>query len=228
MNELRIEIVDLIEQLGSEYRTAPASILTESDLQCLLISRLMRLDPFRGFRPTRDDGILGSMVHSEVSWFDEEGLLRLKPDITILEPSNLSILHGLNGARLPRKGFRFDGHAIIFELKLVRGRSGVTARSVDFIRRDLEKINELLQKVDREGAREELSSYFILFSKVDRRPQELCDLIDEHRTNDRLTIIYQSACVTWTRPLRRHRNDGYGGRRVPDFRGSVFDRNLTV
>src|SRR5260370_23307157 len=117
----------------------------------------MRLDPFRGFRPTRDDGILGSMVHSEVSWFDEEGLLRLKPDITILEPRNLSILHGLNGARLPRKGVRFDGHEIIFELKLVRGRTGVTARSGDFIRPDLEKIKELLHKTDREGAHRDLS-----------------------------------------------------------------------
>jgi len=196
---LRTQIVDLIEQLASEYSTAPASILTESDLQCLLVSRLMGLDPLLGVRPTRDADILGTMVHSEVSWFDEEGRLWLKPDITVLDPSNLSIFHGLDGAPLPRKGFHFNGRAIIFELKLVRGRSGVTAKSVASIRRDLDKITRLLRKVEQEGARDELSSYFVLFSKVDRRPQELCDLIAEHVTNDRLTIIYRSAGVTWSR-----------------------------
>ncbi len=199
MDRLRTQIVDLIEQVGAEYRSAPASILTESDLQCLLVSRLMGLESFRGVRPTGDANILGTMVHSEVSWFDEKGRLRRKPDITILEPSNLSIFHGLEGARLPRKGFHFNGRAIIFELKLVRGRSGVTARSVISIRRDLDKITELLQKVEREGARDELTAYFALFSKVDRRPKELCDLIAEHAANDRLTIIYQSAGVTWSR-----------------------------
>jgi len=199
VDHLRTQILDLIEQLASEYRTAPASILTESDLQCLLVSRLMGLDPLRGARPTRDADILGTMVHSEVSWFDEEGRLRLKPDITILEPSNLSIFHGLDRAHLPRKGFHFNGCAIIFELKLVRGRNGVTAKSVASIRRDLDKITGLLRKVEREGAPDELSAYFILFSKVDRRPQELCDLIAEHATNDRLTMIYRSAGVTWPR-----------------------------
>ena len=199
MDHLRTQVVDLIEQLASEYRTAPASILTESDLQCLLVSRLMGLDPLRGVRPTRDADILATMVHSEVSWFDEEGRLWLKPDITILEPGDLSIFHGLDGARLPRKGFHFNGPAIIFELKLVRGRSGVTGRSADSIRRDLDKITRLLRKVEQECARDELSSYFVLFSKVDRQPQELRDLIARHATNDRLTIIYRSACVTWPR-----------------------------
>jgi hypothetical protein len=192
-----MQIVDLIEQLASEYRAAPASILTESDLQCLLVSRLMGLDLLRGVRPTRDANILCTMVHSEVSWFDEVGRLWLKPDITILEPRDLSIFRGLDGARLPRKGFHFNGPAIIFELKLVRGRSGVTARSVDSIRRDLDKITRLLRKVEQEGARDELSSYFVLFSKVDRQPQELRDLIAENAANDRLTMIYRSAGVTW-------------------------------
>ena len=199
MDHLRTQIVGLINQLASEYRRAPASILTESDFQCLLVSRLMGLDDLRGERPTRDANILGTMVHSEVSWYDEEGRLSLKPDITILEPSNLSIFHGLDKSLLPPKGYHFNGRAIIFELKLVRERSGVTAKSIPPIRRDLEKITRLLRKVAEEGTRLDLYAYFVLFSKVDRLPQEWDDLIAEYRRNDRLTIIYRSAGVTWPR-----------------------------
>ena len=153
MDHLRAQIAGVIEQLASEYRAAPASILTESDLKCLLVSRLISLDSLRGEKPTRDAGILGTMVHSEVSWFDENDRLWLTPDITILEPSKLSIFHGVGKVRLPRKSFSFNGPAIILELKLVRSTSGVIARSVASIRRDLDKIARLHQKVEEDGAR---------------------------------------------------------------------------
>ncbi len=199
MDDLRAQIDNVIERLALEYSAAPASILTESDLQCLLVSRLMGLEALRGDRPTRDAGIRGTMVHSEVPWFDEKGRLWLRPDVTILEPRNLGIFRGLDGARLPRKGFHFDGRAIIFELKFVRERTGVTARYVASIRRDLDKVSRLLQKVEREGARDELSAYFVLFSKVDQRSAEFLDLVAEYTADDRLRIIDRSSGVAWPR-----------------------------
>lgn len=202
MDHLRPQIDGLIEQLATEYRAAPASILTENDLQCLLVSRLLNLNELRGTRPTLDASIQGTMVHSEVSWFDENGRLRLKPDITILEPGHMSIMTGIGGVQLPRKGFHFGGRAIIFELKLVRGRSGITSRSVASIRGDLAKIDRLLRKIETDGAREDLFCYFVVFSKVDRRSPGFYELLAQYATNDRLSVVYHSANVIWPRNHR--------------------------
>ena len=137
------------------------------------------------------------MVHTEVSWFDENGRLRIKPDITILEPGNLSIFHGSAGCRLPRKGFVFDGRAIIFELKLVRGRTGVTTRSTAAIRRDLEKVTRLLSKLENEGVAHHVFCYFVVFSKVDGRSRGFDGLASMCHANHRLKFMYRSAGVTW-------------------------------
>lgn len=79
MNEFRPLIERTIRQLGEDYRSAPASMLTEDDLKCLLVSRLSQLPELSGVKPTHDVGIRGTMVHSEVPWYDEDGRLTIKP-----------------------------------------------------------------------------------------------------------------------------------------------------
>ena len=80
MDELRGQIDEVIRTLADEYRSAPSMILTEDDLKFLIIHRLLQLPTLRAPRQTVD-GVLGTMVHAEVSWFDENGKLRVKPDI---------------------------------------------------------------------------------------------------------------------------------------------------
>ena len=206
MDHLRQQIEQKIEQLASEYRNAPATILTEDDLQCLLVDRLLDVPELSLVKPTRDADVRGTMVHTEVSWFDENGRLRIKPDITILEPSNLSIFHGSDGCSLPRKGFTFDGRAVIFELKLIRGRSGVTKRSVAAIRRDLDKITRLLTKLENEGVANHVFCYFVVFSKVDRHSPELDGLASRCGANHRLAFMYKTAGVTWPKNSRTASN----------------------
>lgn len=92
-DELCPQIEQAIQETYRDFCAVPASILTESDLKCQLYGRLVRLRALRGVRPTRTPDVLGTMVHTEVPWFDENNRLAIIPDITILEPENLSILN---------------------------------------------------------------------------------------------------------------------------------------
>ena len=79
--------------------------------------------------------------------YDEEGKLTLVPDITILDPSGMSVKHGVSirikdnrlaYGRLPSKGFEFGGKAIIIEIKFEKSKKGISEYTVQKIREDLE------------------------------------------------------------------------------------------
>ncbi len=197
MDHLHSEIEARIRRLADDYRRAPGTILTEDDLKCLLVSRFLEIPQLR--RPWRTpDRVLGTMVHSEVSWFDENGHLRIKPDITILDPRALSIFHNLRrGFPLPRKGFNFAGNSIIFELKFIRNKEGVTQSSLREVRRDLDKIFRLFDKLSHDDAANKLYCYFVIFSKVARRVPEFDELINQGPQHPRCRIIFETAGVLW-------------------------------
>ena len=201
MDHIRPEIEAKIKQLADDYRSAPGTILTEDDLKCLLVSRFLEIPELRRPRLTADAQVLGSMVHAEVSWFDENRQLRIKPDITILDPKALSVFRNLGReVRLPRKGFSFTDNSIIFELKFIRDRRGVTQASVSKIRRDLAKVDRLFDKLARDGEADELFCYFVIFSKIARRVSEFDELIKlvNHGTqHPRCLIIFETAGVNW-------------------------------
>src|SRR2546423_11235411 len=88
------QIERVINQLKLEYCQVPGSILTEDDLKCRLYQKLGGLPALREPAPTLNRHILGSHVHSELSWYDGHGQLRIRPDITIIGPERISILHG--------------------------------------------------------------------------------------------------------------------------------------
>lgn len=92
--ELTCEIESAIDQIGRDFRRNKGLIHTEDDLKCLLFKRLSEIPNFQGTYPTMDGGISASMVHTELPWYDEGGKLNIKPDLTILDPAHLSILHG--------------------------------------------------------------------------------------------------------------------------------------
>ncbi len=201
MLNLRAQIRAKIDDLASAYRHAPGTILTEDDLKCLLVNRLLEIPDLRTQYPTQDPGVIGTMVHTEVSWFNRNWQLKKKPDVTILDPRALSIFHGSDGGTLPRKGFAFGGQAIIFELKLIRDKGGVGTRATQTIRNDLRKIEDLFNKLERDGAAGEVFCFFVIFSKVDRQAEEFDAFISQHAANDRYEFIYRTAAVAWPRKL---------------------------
>src|SRR5665213_520390 len=126
-HSILLAIEEKINEIGLEYAQVQGSILTEDDLKCILFSKLSGLGRFRNAETTKDSLIKASKVHAELSWFDNNGKLTIKPDLTILEPGNLSITKSVQRSfPLPSKGFHMKGDAIIFELKFIRNRNGIS------------------------------------------------------------------------------------------------------
>src|SRR5215471_14368172 len=88
------QIERVIDLVGQRYRNAPGTILTEEDLRCELVHALRRLPGLRRYLPTQDRHIRATSVHAQLSWFGNDRRLSIVPDITIVEPAHLSILHG--------------------------------------------------------------------------------------------------------------------------------------
>lgn len=224
-NTLIPQIEHAINMVAKGYNRSPASILTEADLQGILHGRLARLKALRGPAPTMDPFILGSHVHSELPWYDENGKLRIRPDITIIEPEHLSILHGYvppalapsgstlslfaDAPPLPSKQCEFGGKAVILELKFAR--AGVDNAVFEKVRYDYNKVMRLFRKLDREGEGESVFAFLVVFNKFPQELDEtpLADFVREHGSGPRHRILYRAwrPCPTW----------GIEGRRVDMF-----------
>lgn len=204
-NTLTRQIERVINTVAAGYNRSPGSILTEADLQGYLHCRLGRLRALRGPAPTMDPFVLGSHVHSELPWYDENGKLRIRPDITIIEPEHLSILHGYvppasatahglfpEAPPLPSKQCEFGGKAVVFELKFAR--AGIDRAVFDKVRYDFDKVMRLFRKLDREGEGESVFAYLVVFNKLPQRLHEtpLADFVREHRESPRHRILYRA------------------------------------
>lgn len=157
-----------IAEIEKEYQQTQGLILTEDDLKCLLYKKLMQIPELSERIETKDSGIYATSVHTEITWYDQDNKLKIEPDITILEPENLSFLQrGDYKIKLSSKGCSFSGDAIIFELKFIRGKNGITRRTVDSIRKDYEKIQRLFGRLRDLNASNKVFCFFVIFNKTD-------------------------------------------------------------
>ncbi len=176
-DDLINEIDEKIYELGDEHVLNPGVILTETDMQCLLYNKLLSIESLSQLSNTKD-GYGTYSVHTELSWFNLDGKLTLKPDITILQPEFLTITSRKN-VDLPNKGFMFGEGGIIFELKFNRYKS--IKSFVKSVKNDLEKINNL-QRIHPNTI-----CYFVWFDKYSTDSDEINSLINN---NPSKKIIY--------------------------------------
>lgn len=201
------DIERLILSIGDEYRRNQGLILTEDDLAGLIYGRLRSffLSPhtanksgLRWCMRTQDRRIRASPVHLEVPWYDAEGSLRIRPDITILEPNQLSILHRYgDGLRLPSKQFEFAGNAIIMELKFVRQKTGILENTMKAIRSDFNKIQDSLVAHENTNLRGRLYCFFVVFNKTDKRCTSFDRHLVEHSKGAWYKYVYCSGRVSF-------------------------------
>src|SRR5688500_7133930 len=132
-----------LQALEIEYQNHKALILTESDLQCHLFNRVR--SRFPNNEPSMDSHITGSAVHSEVKFYNEHNKLLIIPDLTIIDPHDVSIYHSVefsmspNGPRygpLPSKDYQFGGDALVIELKFCRKKGGINSKNVKHYQKD--------------------------------------------------------------------------------------------
>jgi hypothetical protein len=177
------QIDGVLAHLGEEMRRVPGLVLTEDDFQCRLYSMLSAIPELEEPRPTLDPDVLATPVHSEVSWYDEAGRLLIRPDITILEPEHLSLLHGYlppipAGSEpeleptawppLPNKGFEFGGRAVVFELKFAR--YGLNRVMTSKVLEDWVQAQRLLSLLAARGEAGSTFVYIVVANKFAQKP----------------------------------------------------------
>ncbi|GHV37598.1 hypothetical protein FACS1894187_14740 [Synergistales bacterium] len=204
------KIKKIIDAVGKEYHDNPANILTESDLKCLLYSKLISSPKFKKAELTADGEIKGVCVHTEAPWLDEEGHLAIRPDMCILQMDHLSIINFERYVNVPKnrdfpvrrrdlaKQFSFWGKSIIFELKFCRYINGLTRSFVEGIRKDYEKIEKLYEFQKSRGYLDDVYCFFVVFNKTDRKDPSFDKLVDEIAKGNyrkHLCIVYKTGNV---------------------------------
>lgn len=194
---LKNDIEAKIMELEREYQRIKGLILTESDLKCLIYNKLYPLvmPPSR----TSDEDILSIALHTEIPWYDENDQLTLRPDITILDPINLSIKRGVSlqvdkvghikPRKVPSKGFSFEGPAIIIELKFIKKPSGITETDIRDFEMDVEKFNRLARRNDK------LYGLLVIFNKTDKQIEAFNQFYLNHNRHPNFEVIYCSGHV---------------------------------
>jgi hypothetical protein len=175
-DELLPRIDSICDDIQREYRKVPGLILTEDDLKCILYNKLASQPELSCRARTRDRNIHASSVHAEVPWFDESWRLRIKPDITIIEPRHVEILryrsprlhwdrnkYFSEGVPRPSKQFGINGKALTFELKFAR--RGITDSFYRLVRMDYAKIQRLFSILDSRGEGDSVYSYLVILNK---------------------------------------------------------------
>lgn len=208
LRPLKYKVEKSISRLNLEYRQTPGSILTEHDLRCRLHIGLCAVPAFQKLIPTQDRRTLGTRVHHDISWYDQNNNLRIRPDITILQPEHLSVPvrqnmkvldpfsgYGYdyghrNSPRFASKGCAFGGEAITIELKFAR--NGITEAMAKLIRKDFDKMNRLFQILDERGEGETVFSYLLILNRFSQPPWQtpLAKFLKENRSSRRHKIIY--------------------------------------
>ena len=202
---LKDSIISEILNISHEYQKNQGLILSEDDLKCHIFRKIYDLIPDHSMR-THNKGITGSPLHSEIRFYDENGKLSLAPDITIIDPENMSIMHGISVrikddrlayGRLPRKGFEFGGRAIVIEIKFEKSKNGISETTVKKLRDDINKITRLMGRHNRPGEDNIILGIIVIFNKTDKYHQSFEQLVKDHETNDNIKIVYGTGKVNF-------------------------------
>lgn len=193
-DEIKKLIEQRIEEIEKEYQQTQGLILTEDDLKCLLYARLTQILKLPDSERTEDpQEVYGTFIHSEITWYDLNNKLRIKPDITILNPKNLRIVQrDSDKLKLPSKEFSFSGDAIIFELKFVRNKAGINLKITKSIKKNFEKIQKVFDRLHELKASNKVFCYFVIFNKTDVKCKEFESFVKDNGQGNAHKIIYAS------------------------------------
>jgi hypothetical protein len=199
---LEENIIREIRNISDEYQKNQGLILSEDDLKCHIFRKIYDLIPDHSVR-THNCEITGSPLHSEIRFYDEDGKLSLAPDITILDPADMSIKSGMSirikdkrlaYGKLPSCGFEFGGKAIVIEIKFEKSRHGISEATVKKIRDDLEKIARLMERHNRSNE-DNIFGIMVVFNKTDKCHSSFKQLVQDYETNKNLKIVYGTGNV---------------------------------
>lgn len=194
-----------VHHLESEFRECPGMILTEDDLKCHLFSLIKSKVPMKA--RTINSGILGSSLHSEVKFFDEDEKLTLIPDLCIIDPTHMSIFHSVEfevkrkSAKFKNyssKSFEVGGSAILIELKFCRKKAGIDDTDILTYKNDLEKMIRLNTIISsRSQGRDKIYGIFAVFNKTNNGNEKYESLKADYVTFPNLSLYYGTGNVSF-------------------------------
>jgi len=214
---LIVRILEFLKEIESEFQKIQGLILTEDDLKCLLLSKLY------GYLPaaqTIDNEVSASAIHSEVKFYDENGLLTLRPALCIVEARHISIFHSVEFKiqrssfnreykNLPRKSVEIGGNILVIELKFCRNKNGIRESDIVSYKDDISKIKKLQEIVHRRSSgNDKMFGVFAIFNKTNKGLGLIKSIID--REEPRIKTFYGTGLVDFTKKHRFPNNsDGY-------------------
>lgn len=210
----------IIREIEREYQAVKGLILTESDLKCVIYTKMMKHKHLSFPQSTIEDYIYSHSIHTELSWYDDNGKLTIKPDITLLEPSHLSIINGSGSSlKLPSKQYSFGGKAIILELKFIRHPKGITEKIfTEKIQKDYDKIQRLFNRIESQGIFNHFFCFYIIFNKTNNVCESFEKFIFDHRDSNRERVIYATGNVDMNNV--QNNNIGFPERDILDTYGT--------
>ena len=192
-----------LRQIETEFQAIQGMILTEDDLKCCIYNKLSEnypdlITPMQ----TEDRQINAPMLHTELSWYDKHGRLTIKPDITILDPGFLSVLHksGAEKVKLPSKSYSFRGNAILMELKFIKNKTGIGKSTITGkLQKDVNKIKRLFARLEDQDAPYDLFCYFVVFNKTNKKCPEFEQFIQKinNEAQSKYRMIYATGNVNF-------------------------------
>ena len=177
--KLKKKIEKKIYEIGEYANKNKAVILTETDIQCILYNKLLEIDILSRLEKTKNkEDIYTHYVHTEMSWFDSNGKLAFRPDISLIKPNCIELNVG-------NRDFIFDGSSIIMEIKLNRSKS--STKFIKEIKGDLEKFKKLKETSN------DIFCFFIMYDKRKNVNNDFfcqLDLIDKMGEDIGYKLIY--------------------------------------
>lgn len=209
-DDVVLDIERATNAIACDYHRTKGLILSEDDMKCALYRKLypMYSEPM----PTLDNNISAIALHTEIPWYDSDGLLTLRPALSIIDPRKLSILHGIGehtgragaaGYRLPSKGFEFGGQAVAIEIKFVRALAGISQRHISSFQKDIDKMQRLCERHNRNSHSPNVKGVLIVFSKTEKDSRKVDEFISQNSALRDIKIIYNSAGVVISSPQIR-------------------------
>ena len=154
-DEFKTKLQTVLREIQQKWETCPGLILTEADAQAQVYKGLSR--DLGECQPSATPGQSAAAIHLEVPWLNKNGSLRIRPDITVLDTTQLLLEKGqgpiviragetghfsLRGKWL-HKQFWFVGRAFIVEIKLFRSKLP-NAKELSGIRKDIKNMRFLI------------------------------------------------------------------------------------
>ncbi len=140
-NEVKQIVEKSILEIIEEFNSNPDVFLTEEDVRCHLVAKLLQNKQLSTLADTAD-GSKSIPIHTEVRWYGASGKLRYRSDIVLLKTNSLKTKRSFH---LPTKGYSFDEFYSIIEVKLRRIRPRSDKKYLTLIKEDFERLQALIE-----------------------------------------------------------------------------------